>query len=71
MKNWMLWGIGMVIGAAGGYLYWYFVGCVSGSCAITSSPVNSTLYGGLMGGLLGNVFVTPKKDNTINKNETN
>ena len=61
MKNWMLWGIGIVIGAAGGYLYWYFVGCVSGSCAITSSPVNSTLYGGLMGGLLGNVFSTPKK----------
>jgi len=60
MKNWMLWGIGIVIGAAGGYLYWYFVGCVSGSCAITSSPVNSTLYGGLMGGLLGNVFSTPK-----------
>ena len=71
MKNWMLWGIGMVIGAAGGYLYWYFVGCVSGSCAITSSPVNSTLYGGLMGGLLGNVFSTPKKDNTIKTNETN
>ena len=71
MKNWMLWGIGMVIGAAGGYLYWYFVGCVSGSCAITSSPVNSTLYGGLMGGLLGNVFSTPKKNNTIKENETN
>jgi hypothetical protein len=61
MKNWMLWGIGIVIGAAGGYLYWYYVGCVSGSCAITSSPVNSTLYGGLMGGLLGNVFSTPKR----------
>jgi len=61
MKNWMIWGIGIVIGAVGGYLYWYFIGCVSGSCAITSSPVNSTLYGGLMGGLLGNVFSTPKK----------
>jgi len=71
MKNWMIWGIGMVIGAAGGYLYWYYVGCVSGSCAITSSPVNSTLYGGLMGGLLGNVFSTPKKDNIIKKNDTN
>ena len=67
----MLWGIGMVIGAAGGYLYWYFVGCVSGSCAITSSPVNSTLYGGLMGGLLGNVFSTPKKESPSKKNESN
>ncbi len=61
MKNWMIWGIGIVIGAAGGYLYWYFIGCVSGSCAITSSPVNSTLYGGLMGGLMDNVFSSPKK----------
>jgi len=65
----MLWGIGIVIGAAGGYLYWYFVGCVSGSCAITSSPVNSTLYGGLMGGLLGNVFSTPKRDTGNSKPE--
>lgn len=60
MKNWMIWGIGIVIGAAGGYLYWYFIGCGSGSYAITSLPVNSTLYGGLMGGLVGNLFSTPK-----------
>ena len=63
MKNWMFWVFGIVIGAAGGYLYWYFVGCVSGSCAITSSPVNSTLYGGLMGGLLVNTFISPKRIN--------
>jgi len=56
----MIWGIGIVIGAAGGYLYWYFVGCTSG-CIITSSPLNSTLYGGLMGGLLVNTFNNPKK----------
>lgn len=60
MKNWMLWGIGIVMGAVAGYLYWYYVGCMSGSCAITSSPVNSALYGSLMGGLLGNMFSTTK-----------
>jgi hypothetical protein len=49
-------GLGLVMGAAGGYLYWYYVGCASGSCAITSSPVNSSLYGGLMGFLLVNSF---------------
>ena len=54
-------GLGLVIGAAGGYLYWYYVGCVSGSCAITSSPVNSSLYGGLMGTLLVNTFIPPAK----------
>lgn len=44
------------LGAIGGFLYWHYVGCHSGSCAITSSPINSTLYGSLMGGLLGNIF---------------
>lgn len=44
---------------------WHYVGCLSGSCAITSSPVNSTIYGSVMGGLLFNMFKpTNKKDNT-------
>lgn len=44
--------IGIAIGAAGGYLYYFYVGCESGTCAITSNPVNSTLYGMLMGAVL-------------------
>ena len=48
--------IGITIGAIGGYLYYYFVGCASGTCAITSKPINSTLYGAMMGGLLLNIF---------------
>lgn len=48
--------IGLVIGAIGGYAYYHFVGCVSGTCAITSKPLNSTLYGVMMGGLLFNMF---------------
>lgn len=48
--------IGIVIGAIGGYLYWNFVGCNSGTCSITSSPVNSTLYGSIMGGLFFSLF---------------
>lgn len=53
--------IGVALGAVGGYLYYYYIGCVSGSCAITSNPVNSTLYGSMMGGLLLNTF---KKEKT-------
>jgi hypothetical protein len=41
--------IGAILGAIGGWMYWRFVGCYSGSCAITSSPINSTIYGVLMG----------------------
>ncbi len=47
---------GALLGAIGGYLYYAFVGCASGTCAITSSPTISTLYGALMGGLLFNMF---------------
>ena len=47
---------GVILGALGGYLYYHFVGCASGTCAITSKPLNSTLYGALMGGLFFNIF---------------
>ena len=36
------------LGAVGGFLYYYFIGC-NGSCAISGSPVNSTAYGTLIG----------------------
>lgn len=53
--------IGIVVGATGGFLYYHFVGCNSGTCAITSKPINSTVYGGLLGGLLFNVSKKEKK----------
>lgn len=52
--------IGIALGAIGGYAYYHFVGCASGTCAITSKPVNSTLYGAVMGGLLFNIFKKEK-----------
>jgi hypothetical protein len=55
------WLIGIILGSVAGYLYWYFIGCNSGTCAITSSPVNSTLYGALMGFLLVGSFKREKK----------
>jgi hypothetical protein len=54
--------IGIIIGAVASYSYYHFVGCASGTCAITSKPINSTIYGAVLGGLLGNLFIkTPKK----------
>ena len=61
LKKYQLTIIGVLIGAIGGYLYYYFVGCNSGTCAITSKPLNSTLYGALMGGLVFNIFKKEKK----------
>ncbi|PKP41656.1 MAG: hypothetical protein CVT93_07355 [Bacteroidetes bacterium HGW-Bacteroidetes-10] len=64
-KQWLVIA-GGAAGALGGYLYWYFIGCNSGTCPITSSPLNSTLYGILLGGLLGSMF---KKDSKKSKEE--
>ena len=44
--------LGLALGAIGGYAYYYFVGCASGSCPLTSDPVIMTLYGSLFGGVL-------------------
>ena len=52
-------GIGIVLGGVVGFAYYYFIGCKSGTCAITSSPVISTLYGVLLGVLW--TFPTKKK----------
>jgi phage shock protein E len=51
---------GIVIGAMAGFAYYYFVGCSSGTCAITSSPINATVYGSIMGGLLFSMFKKEK-----------
>lgn len=50
------WVLGGAVGLLAGYLYWQQIGCISGSCPITSSPVNSSLYGALMGGLVVSMF---------------
>ncbi|VAW17801.1 hypothetical protein MNBD_BACTEROID01-2335 [hydrothermal vent metagenome] len=42
-----------VIGAIGGFLYWKFIGCTNGTCAIQSSWYWSTLWGMAAGYLLG------------------
>jgi Family of unknown function (DUF6132) len=60
---------GILLGGIGGYLYYHFVGCNSGSCAITSRPVNSSLYGALMGGLFFNIFQQQKKHGPESKND--
>jgi len=47
--------IGAVIGGALGFLYYKIVGCPNGSCPITSKPMNTIIYGIVMGALISNV----------------
>jgi type III secretory pathway component EscU len=57
--------LGVIVGAVLGYTYYYFVGCSSGTCSITSKPLNSTLYGAILGGLLFNSISDYLKKNKI------
>jgi hypothetical protein len=65
MTNWLkqhkLGIAGVVVGGLLGYAYYHFIGCSSGTCAITSKPLNSSAYGMLMGYLAFSVFKKKKE----------
>lgn len=44
--------LSIIIGGLSGFLFFYFVGCKSGSCAITSNPYSSIITGSLIGFLI-------------------
>ncbi len=52
----------VVAGALLGFAYYYYIGCVSGTCAITSNPYISTAYGGVIGLLLSFPIKKKKKE---------
>lgn len=61
--------IGILAGAIAGYFYWYQVGCASGTCMITSKPVNSAVYGSLLGALLFGMFKKEAKQMNVKGNK--
>ena len=56
LKKWLRPVLFTVVGALVGLAYYALVGCSTGSCAITSSPVNTMVYTGLIGLLLSGAF---------------
>lgn len=44
--------LSIIIGALAGFLFFWFVGCKSGACAITSNPYSSIVTGGILGFLI-------------------
>jgi len=48
--------LGFLVGAVAGYLYYFFVGCKTGSCPLTGNPYISSLFGGVFGLLLADVI---------------
>jgi len=41
----------ILLGGAGGFLFYRLVGCKSGTCPITRSPWLSTIYGAILGAM--------------------
>lgn len=68
MEKWAiknrLYFIGAALGAIAGFLYWKYVGCLTGTCAITSNPIISTLYFAATGALVSSVFKKNRKTTT-------
>jgi len=58
--------VGALTGSLAGLAYWYFVGCASGTCAITSNPYISTIYGGALGWLMFGIFKGNKEQKSNN-----
>ena len=57
----------VVAGALLGFAYYYYVGCYNGSCAISSNPYISTVYGGLIGFLISFPSKRKKKKEVTNE----
>lgn len=58
--------IGIAIGTIGGYAYYYYIGCKSGTCPLTSNPYISMLFGAIMGYLIGDMFKKNEKKSDKN-----
>ncbi len=60
--------LGCTLGLIGGYAYYYFIGCASGTCPLTSNPYISMIYGSLIGGIL---MYKPSKKSEPDTNNMN
>jgi hypothetical protein len=69
MKKWILLNklyiLGAFAGALAGLMYWKFIGCLTGSCAITSDPYRSSLYFAFMGALVAGFFKKENKNRNV------
>lgn len=56
IKTYKLTIIGVILGAMGGFFYWKYVGCLTGTCPLKSNPYFSVIYWGIGGGFFLSLF---------------
>lgn len=56
LRSWYFWKpvSAVILGGLAGFLYYFYIGCASGTCGITSNPFSSILMGGAMGYFIAN-----------------
>ena len=54
--------IGMILGAIGGFIYYKYYGCASGTCPLTSNPLITIIWGATLGYLVFGIFDKNKKE---------
>lgn len=59
--KYIIFSLGLIIGALGGFLYWKYVGCLSGSCPLQSNATFMIIYGAIAGVLLASFVKIPEK----------
>ena len=62
IKKYKITFIGILLGGIAGYAYYHFIVFSSGTCAITSKPINSSVYGMVMGYLIFSSFQKTKEN---------
>jgi hypothetical protein len=58
--------IGLILGGIAGYLYWYYVGCLSGTCPLKQLWYYDALLGALIGWVIADLiqsFINKRKEN--------
>ncbi|HNW58679.1 MAG TPA: DUF6132 family protein [bacterium] len=57
-------GLGLLLGGAAGFAWYYFIGCRTGSCPISGNPWISSSYGALIGLMMAIPSRAAKKSRT-------
>lgn len=55
--QWFLYGLLIIIGGIGGYMYYKLVGCSTGACPLQSNPWFTILWGALAGYIVADTII--------------
>lgn len=70
MNKYLKLALGIAGGAALGFAYYYFIGCKSGTCPITSNWHSATFYGALIGFIATFPMKGGKQDDGSKRSQT-